>query len=103
MNLDDDARVNIRWDASLTFDPTGSTVELEVDGTRHAMSWQGSPVSAGGRWTQRALTNDRFCGSAATPIGSDVALTVGSHPAQPIVTTADGQVVPGTLSRIDSR
>lgn len=100
MRLDDDARVFISWDAEITADPTGSTVELEVDSTRYAATWQASPVVAGTVWRQTARTTKKFCGTSATA-GSDIGLTAGPHPAQWIVTMPDGQVLPATGFRID--
>lgn len=102
MKLDEDTKVFLFWDADLSVDPTSSTVEIEVDGTRHAMTWQGSPVQAGARWTQTARTTEKFAGSTVTPGASIVVLTVGSHTIKPVVTTADGQIVVGRQDRIDS-
>jgi hypothetical protein len=93
MRLDDDAKVFLFADLTLSVDPTGSTVELEVDSTRYAMTWQGSPASSGGKWTQTARTNVKFAGSAQTVTGGDVKLTAGRHDTQPIVTLSDGQVL----------
>jgi len=94
VRIDDDARLYIWWDATLTFDPATATVELDVDGTRYPMTWQGAAVSAGGKWTRTARTSAMFVGTARTVSGSDVKLTAGRHVAEPIVTAADGQVVP---------
>lgn len=91
--IDDDAKLYLWFDATLTFDPAGSTVELEVDATRYAMTWQGSPTVVGSTWTQTARSTQMFAGSNAGSVGSPVALTAGRHQAQPIVTTG-GQVVP---------
>ena len=106
MRLDDDALEYLWWrDADMTFDPTGSTVVLEVDGTPRAMTWQGSPVQVGSgssaKWVQTARTNMKFAGSAVSVTNPDIQLTVGRHMAQPIVTTADGQKVPGPEFPID--
>lgn len=103
MRLDDDALVFVTWDAELSADPTGSTVELEVDGVRRSATWQGSPVQSGSSWRQTARTNGKLGGTNSTPGGSDVKLTAGRHMAQFIVTTADGQVVPATEFPIDVR
>ncbi len=102
MKLDEDAKVYVWWDAELTVDPTGSTVVIEIDGTSRAMTWQGSPVSAGGKWTQTARTTDKVAGSTVTPGAGLIVLTAGSHTTKPLVTTADGQVVPGPNGRIDA-
>lgn len=103
MRLDDDGRVYLYSDLTLTVDPTGSTVKLEVDGVLHNMSWQEEPVVSGSTWRQTARTVAMFCGSAVTPTGSDVQLTVGRHMSQPIVTAADGQIIPGSQIPIDVR
>lgn len=94
MRIDDNARVYIWWDAELTFDPAGSTVALKIAGVSHAMAWQAAPSGAGTKWTQTARTTAAFIGSARGAAGSDVALTVGRHVGEPVVTLADGQVVP---------
>jgi hypothetical protein len=96
MRLDEDAKEYLWWDAELTFDPTGSTVEIEVDGTRYAMAWQGSPVvvTAGKKWTQTARTTTKFAGSTVTPGAGVVVLTPGTHTLKPVTTPTDGQVVP---------
>lgn len=101
MRLDDDAKLFVWYDFTLSFDPTGSTVGLDVDGTRHPMEWQATPVEAGSSWTQTAKTTERFCGTAATAGTGDVALTAGRHMAQAIVTPGDGQVVPAAEFAID--
>lgn len=94
MRIDNDSRVMIWWDAELTFDPAGSTVALKVNGVTHAMTWQGTPSGSGTKWTQTARTTAAFIGSSRVVTGSDVALTVGRHVGEPVVTLADGQVVP---------
>lgn len=105
MILDDDARVYLTSSLEVTVDPTGSTVELEVGSTRYPMAWVGSPVTATVKgvqvWRQDAKTTYRFCGSSATAAGTDVALTAGTHRAQPIVTLSDGQVLPGSSQRVE--
>lgn len=72
---------------TLDFDPTGSTVEVSVDGTWHAASWQGSPTNAGGKWTQTARTTDYFAGPDVASPGGATALTLGRHPTQTRVTS----------------
>lgn len=102
MRLDDDARTYLWWrNGEMTADPAGSTVALEVDGTLRTMVWDGTAVQSGSKWIVTARTTMKFAGSAATVSGSDVQLTVGRHMAQPIVTTADGQTVPGPEFPID--
>lgn len=95
MKIDDDARLFIWWDATLTFDPADATVELDVDGVRYPMTWTDTAVwDNDTRWTRTARTTSKFIGTGRTVSGSDVGLTKGRHMAEPIVTTADGQVVP---------
>lgn len=93
MIIDDDAKVFIYWDATLTFDPTTSTVELDISGTRYAMTWQGSPVVVGNKWLQTAKTTQLFRGSSANNTNSPVALTPGTYLGEPIVTIGS-QIVP---------
>lgn len=101
--LDDDARLYLYADLTLSVDPTGSTVQLEVDATKYAMTWQGTPVAASGVWKQTARTTAKFIGSAVTVTSSDVQLTSGRHPTQALVTMADGQVIPGSSVPLDVR
>lgn len=102
MNLDNDAQVYLWWDADLTANPTGSTVVYELDGVSKGMTWQGSPVQVGSRWTQTARSVDKVAGSSVTPAAGLNVLTSGSHTVKPIVTLSDGQVVPGLKDRIDA-
>jgi len=97
MNIDDDARLYIYWDAVLTFNPAGSTVELKIGLTKYPMTWQGSPVGSGDSWKQTARTDSMFRGSLGGSTGSPVALTVGRHIGEPIVTVGS-QVVPSSTS-----
>lgn len=100
MRIDDDARMFIWWDATLTFDPAAATVELDIDGIRYPMTWIDTAVWDGDKsWTRTARTTSKFIGTGRTATGSDVALTKGRHAAEPIVTTADGQVVPIDYSK----
>lgn len=94
LRLDEDAKVYLWWDAVLTMDPTGSTVTVEIDGVSHAMTWQGSPVQSGSTWTQTARSTEKLAGSTVTAGAGLVSLTAGTHTLKPIVTTADGQIVP---------
>lgn len=95
MKIDDDARVHLWFDGILSFDPATATIELDVDGTRYPMTWVDTAVWDGEKeWRRTARTTGRFIGSARTPSGPDIQLTAGRHMAEPIVTSADGQVVP---------
>ena len=95
MKIDDDARLFIYWDAVLTFDPAGSTVELKIGLTKYTMTWTGTAIEIGGSWKQTARTNSMFRGSLGGSTGSPVALTVGRHIGEPIVTLGL-QVVPSS-------
>lgn len=102
MNLDQDAQVYLWWDADLTVTPAGSTVTFELDGVSKPMTWQGSPVAVGTRWTQTARSTDKIAGSTVTPAAGLNVLTAGYHTVKPIVVLADGQVVPGLKDRIEA-
>lgn len=94
MRVDNDARLFISWDATLTFDPAGTSVVLNIDGTPYTMTWQGVAVAVGATWTQTARTGVKFAGSTAPIAGTDVRLTAGRHTCEPVVTLGDGQIVP---------
>ncbi|CAA9241807.1 MAG: hypothetical protein AVDCRST_MAG83-1670 [uncultured Arthrobacter sp.] len=82
MRFDADTRTRLLVDMILDFDPTGSTVEIQVDSTWYPATWIGSPVSASGKWTQTARTTAYFAGPLhATPAGATV-LTTGRHSTQ---------------------
>lgn len=100
MNIDNDAKLYIWWDATLSFDPTGSVVTLKIDNTTYPMTWIGAPLLSGlSVWRQTARTDGLFAGSAVNPAGA-VALPVGRLVAEPIV-SANGQVIPCETSYID--
>lgn len=102
MRIDDDARTYLWWrDGEITADPTGATVELKIDATKYAMTWEGAAVQSGASWVVTARTTFRFAGSLATISGTDVRPAVGRHMAQPIITTTDGQVVTGPMFPVD--
>lgn len=110
MILDDDARYYLFHDLTLTVDPTGSDVVLEitlddvaVTGSPFAMTWQGTPTEGVDEWSQTARTDARFCGPNATPEGSDVQVDFGWYVAQALVTLDDGQIVPGPTKRLQVR
>jgi hypothetical protein len=90
MILDASTRTQILVDMTLSFDPTGSTVELQVDGGAwHAATWQDTATTIGvgkdKRWMQSARTSDYFAGPLATAAGATV-LTAGKHLTQTRVT-----------------
>ena len=96
MKLHPSTRARLIADVTLDFDPTGSTVEVAVDGTWYPASWVGSPVqrnvSVGGaivaRWTQTARTTGFFAGPTATPAGA-VVLAAGRRSTKVRVTGTD--------------
>ena len=91
--FDTGSRTQLLVDMTLDFDPTGSTVEVEVDGTWYAATWIGSPVSASGRWMQTARTTAYFAGPAhAAPAGATV-LATGRRYTQTRVTASGTTIV----------
>lgn len=102
MRLDDETRTRLFVDMTLDVDPTGSTVEVSIDGTWHACDWQGTPASAGGKWTQTARTTGYFAGPTATPDGAAV-LAAGRHLTQTRVSWVGGDSLVEPSSPIDVR
>ena len=92
MNFDPGTRTRLLVNMTLDFDPTGSTVEVKVDDTWHAATWQGSAVQKGTSWTQTARTTDYFAGPEATAAGASV-LAVGRHPTHTRVTSGSDVIV----------
>lgn len=86
MRFDAGTRTRLLVKMETDFDPTGSTVEVKVGATWYPATWQGSPVQAGGRWTQTARTSAYFAGPAADPSGA-TALAAGRHLTQTRVTS----------------
>ena len=72
------ARTRILAAMTTDIDPTGSTVEVSIDGTWYPATWLGSPVVAGTKWTQTARTTGYFAGPSAVAAGATV-LTLGRH------------------------
>lgn len=104
MRLDDDARVILGWEAELTVDPAGSTVELEVGETTYPMVWVGEGVLRRDVWVRRAQTVNMLRGtSAPADDESDIVLAAGVHQAEVIVTTLDGQRLPSQRFVIEVR
>lgn len=100
MRLDDETRTRLFVDMTLDVDPTGSTIDLSVDGTWHSCDWQGDPGQAGGKWTQTARTSGYFAGPAATADGATV-LATGRHLTQTRVTWAGGDTLVEPSTPID--
>ena len=102
MNLDDETRTRLFVDVTLDVDPTGSTVELGIDGTWYACDWQDSPAQSGGEWKQTARTSGYFAGPGATADGATV-LTVSRHATQTRVTWPGGDTIVAASTPIDVR
>lgn len=100
MRLDDETRTRLFVDMTLDVDPTGSTIELSIDGTWHSCDWQGTPTQSGGKWAQTARTSGYFAGPGATPDGATV-LTVGRHLTQTRVTWTGGDTLVEPSTPID--
>lgn len=77
LKFDEGTRSRILAKMTLDFDPTGSTVELQVDDEWHAATWLGSPVHQSGKWTQTARTNEYFAGPDVDPLDGAVELSDG--------------------------
>lgn len=101
MKLNDESRVRVLIPMTLSADPTGSTVELKVDATWHAATWQGTPVASGGVWKQTARTTGYFAGTLATASGATV-LAAGRHPCETRVTWPAGDTVAYPAGSIDA-
>lgn len=86
MKFDTGTKTRVIADMTLDIDPTGSTIEVQVDSTWYAASWLGSPVSASGKWTQSAQTTGYFAGPDVASPGSAVVLATGRHLTQTRVT-----------------
>jgi hypothetical protein len=100
MRFDQGTRTRLLVDMTLDFDPAGSTVEVEVDGTWFAATWLGTatatPASAAnprGKWTQTARTTGYFAGPLhEAPAGATV-LAAGRHLTQTRVTSGGDTIV----------
>lgn len=92
MKFDAGTRTRLTARMTLDFDPTGSTVEVKVDGTWYPATWQGDPVQSGGKWTQTARTIGYFAGPEAELIEA-VRLSGGRHLTQTRVTSGADVIV----------
>lgn len=92
MRLKPASRVRLLADMELDTDPTGSTIEVAVDGTWYPATWLGSPVAKAGKWTQTARTTGYFAGPTATAAGA-VVLPLGRHPAESRTNVAGDTIV----------
>lgn len=93
MRFDAGTRTRLIAHLELDFDPTGSTVEVKVDSTWHAATWQGAAVEASGKWTQDARTTDYFAGPEVASPGGATVLAAGDHPTQTRVTSGSDIIV----------
>lgn len=82
---------------TLDFDPTGSTIELQVDGTWYPCTWLGTATASGAKWTQQARTVAYFSGTAQP---TTTVLTTGRHPTRTRVTLS-GDVIVADSSPVD--
>jgi hypothetical protein len=99
MRFDNDTRTRLIADLTLSIDPAGSTVEVQVDSTWYPATWQDSPVETSGRWTQTARTTGYFAGPNAAASGA-VVLTAGPHSTQ-IRVTKGGDILVQPSTRIN--
>lgn len=93
MKFDAGTRTRILANMTLDFDPTGSTVEVSIDGLWHAATWQGSAVQAGSQWTQTARTTAYFAGIEVGIPDSAEILTNGRHLTQTRITSGTDIIV----------
>ena len=100
MRFDRATRTRVYVDMELDVDPTGSTIELWVDGTWRPATWQGTAVQLGPKWTQTARTTGYFAGPDASPTGA-AALTSGRHATKTRVTLASGDLLAEDSTPID--
>jgi hypothetical protein len=98
--IDRATRTRVLADMTLDVNPTGSTIEINVDGTWRPADWQGTPVQLGDKWTQTARSTGFFAGPDATGTGATV-LTSGRHATKTRVTLATGDVLAEDSTPID--
>lgn len=105
MKFDAATRTRLLATMTLDFDPTGSTVEVKVDGTWYPATWQGTPTQSGGTWTQTARTTDYFAGpEIASPAGA-IVLTATPTPRHLTQTrvTSGGDIITADSTPLDVR
>lgn len=101
MNLSDEARARIIVEVSTDADPTGSTVEVKVDGTWYAAAWLLTPTSSNGVYVQRARTTGYFAGPSYPTPGGAVVLALGRHPVEVRVTWPSADAVADFAGHVD--
>ena len=99
MKINPGSRVKLTLTTEATFDPTGSTIELSVDGVWHPATWLGTPTATGSKWTQSAETTEWFAGPVATANGA-VVLATGRRSTEGRLTNG-GQVIAFATDPID--
>lgn len=103
MKFDAGTRTRLLVRMELDFDPTGSTVEVKVDGTWYPASWLDSPVQSDGTWKQTARTTGYFAGpEVADPAGAVVLTATPRHYTQTRVTSGS-DVITADSDPIDIR
>lgn len=95
MNLNAEARVQLRVTMVVDADPDVGVPSLKVGGTWYACTWEAAAVEEPtGTWTRSALTDDLFAGpDYVDPDPGDVVLALGAH-------TMLGRVVTGSLEPV---
>lgn len=93
MRFDAGTKTRILEDMELSFDPTGTTVEIKIDAEWYPATWIGSPVAASGKWTQTARTTGYFAGPEVVTPGAAVVLTQSRHLTQTRVTSGSDIIV----------
>ena len=95
VKFETDTNTRLLVDMAVEVDPSGTTVEIKVDGTWYAATWQGSAVSSTRTvnglsrttWRQTARTTGYFAGPDVAVPGSSVVLALGRHPTKTRVTS----------------
>jgi hypothetical protein len=100
MRFDRATRTRVLIDMELDVNPTGSTVEVYVDGTWHPADWQDTPVQLGDKWTQTARTTQFFGGYDVDNLNT-VLLAAGRHATRTRVTLASGDLLAEDSTPID--
>lgn len=93
MKFDAGTKTRVIADMTLSIDPDGSTVEIQVDDTWYPATWQGTAVEAGGKWTQTAQTDGYFAGPDVAIPGAAVVLDTRRHLTQTRVTSGSDVLV----------
>lgn len=94
--LDFDAATHTRLlaDVTLDFDPTGTTVEVMVDGAWHAAIWLDSPVQCReNTWEQTAQTVEYFAGPEVLPTNGVLLTSTPRHRTKTRVTKGEDAIV----------